>query len=76
MEAAIIEILKGVPVAAVLFYFAVQFRKDSSDSQSKYDTLVNTIIDKSDKQTTAMVETVTRNSNVMERVERKLDAKH
>lgn len=75
METAIVEILKGVPVAGVLFYFAVQFRKDSTAAQNKYESLVNKVIDGFSKQNTETLGVMNRTNNILERVERKLDDK-
>lgn len=76
MEAAIIEVLKGVPVAAVLFYFAVQFRNDSVAAQDKYENLVNKVLDGFTKQNSEVVNALSAHSKVMERVEGKLNEKH
>jgi len=73
MEAALIEILKGVPVAAVLFYFAVQFRQDNIKSQEKYEKLVDKNLDVFSKQSSEVINALNNNSKIMERVEGKLD---
>lgn len=76
METAVIEVLKGVPVAAVLFYFAVQFRKDSAASQDRYENLVNKTLDGFSKQSAQVESALNANTKVMERVEGKLNEKH
>lgn len=76
METAIVEVLKGVPVAAVLFYFAVQFRKDSTAAQSRYETLVNKVLDGFSLQNSEVINAIKSHSKVMERVETKLNEKH
>lgn len=71
-----IEVLKGVPVAAVLFYFAVQFRKDNESSQERYESLVNKTLDGFSKQSSQVEAALNANTRVMERVEGKLNEKH
>lgn len=75
METALVEVLKGVPVAAVLFYFAVQFRKDSQASQEKYEMLVNKTFDYLNKWNQETAAGLSRSTQVMERLERKMDEK-
>jgi hypothetical protein len=76
MEAALIEVLKGVPVAAVLFYFAVQFRNDLGKLQDRHEKLVDRTIESFSKQSYEMSAALSNAQKVMERVEGKLDGKH
>lgn len=74
MEQAIIEILKGVPVAAVLFYFAIQFRKDNDKSQSRYENLVDRTLEEFNKQGRDIAVITSEAVTVMREVAKKLDA--
>lgn len=75
LETALIEILKGVPVAAVLFYFAIQFRKDNEKSDSRYEHLVNRVLDGFSQQNSEVINAMSMHSKIMERVEGKLNEK-
>ena len=75
MEQAIIEILKGVPVAAVLFYFAIQFRKDLDKSQDRYEKLVDKTLEEFNKQGREVAVVVSEAVGVMREVGKKLDEK-
>jgi len=75
MEAGIVELLKGVPVAAVLFYFATKFREDSLAARKQYSELVDKTIDGFSKQSAEVTQVVASSVRVMERVENKLNEK-
>lgn len=76
MEAAILEILKTVPVLAVLFYVHVKSREDNQELAKRYADLVNKTIDGFSKQSGEMQKVMESNTRVMERVEAKLNEKH
>jgi hypothetical protein len=74
MDQAVLEILKVSPLAAVLFYFVWSYKGEKKVSEDKYEALVTKIIERSDEQNNALIQTIANNTTIMERVERKLDA--
>lgn len=76
MEAVLIEMLKGVPVAAVLLYFAILFRQDLNKWQDRYEALVNKNIDEFNKKITEVAVVIAGNSEVMKEAVKKLNEKH
>ena len=77
LAAGLNQVLSEAGLVAVLLIFGIVYLYlENKTTKKGYADLVDRMVERSEAQTVSLVETVTKNTQVMERVVRKLDDNH